>query len=95
MEPICTSEGARFAASVGTSAEAGNDYGCLGDVSNPAWFYLRMALAGDLRTLLGGAPLLAGLRELTLSEVSAREELSSARDSRSAARIVERSRPRD
>ena len=52
MQPLCA--GLSFPASVGTTAEAGNNYGCLRSVPNPAWYFLRMATPGEMRTLLRG-----------------------------------------
>jgi hypothetical protein len=53
MSPIC-SGGASFAAITGTTAEGGNNYGCLSSPANPAWFYLQISVAGQIDTLLSG-----------------------------------------
>jgi hypothetical protein len=60
MSPICTSSGFTFDASVDTTCEVGmpcrdNAYGCLGSQPNPAWYYLRIAVPGQITTLLSGS----------------------------------------
>ncbi|MEJ6583973.1 MAG: PKD domain-containing protein [Crocinitomicaceae bacterium] len=48
MQPICTQVGANFPASINTTSEAGNNYGCLGSQPNPAWYYLEVATNGNI-----------------------------------------------
>ena len=48
MDPICTDVGASFTANTGTTAEAGNDYGCLGTQPNPSWYYFEVATNGNI-----------------------------------------------
>jgi hypothetical protein len=54
MAPICTSNGAAFAAAVGTIAQAGNNYGCLRSQPSPAWYFLRVAQPGRIEMRLAG-----------------------------------------
>lgn len=48
MEPICTDVGISFTAGVGDISEPGNDYGCLFTQPNPSWYYLEIAVGGDI-----------------------------------------------
>lgn len=48
MDPICTDVGAQFTANTGTTAEAGNDYGCLLTQPNPSWYYFEVATNGNI-----------------------------------------------
>ncbi len=48
MEPICTDVGISFTAGVGEESEPGNDYGCLFTQPNPSWYYLEIAVGGDI-----------------------------------------------
>lgn len=48
MNPFCTDNTYCFTAQTGTTAEAGNDYGCLGTQPNPTWYYFEISTAGDL-----------------------------------------------
>jgi hypothetical protein len=48
MEPICTDDGISFTAGVDGEAEDGNDYGCLGSWPSPSWYYLEIAIGGDI-----------------------------------------------
>lgn len=48
MEPICTDVGISFTTGVGTTSEPGNDYGCLFTQPNPSWYYLEIAVPGDI-----------------------------------------------
>lgn len=48
MDPICTDVGANFTANTGTTAEAGNDYGCLATQPNPSWYYFEVATNGNI-----------------------------------------------
>ena len=52
MEPICTDDGVAFTATVGTTSEPGNDYGCLFTQPNPSWYYLEISVAGDIEFAL-------------------------------------------
>jgi len=48
MDPICTDVGASFTANTGTTAEPGNNYGCLITQPNPSWYYLEVATSGNI-----------------------------------------------
>lgn len=48
MDPICTDVGAQFTANTGTTAEAGNNYGCLLTQPNPSWYYFEIATNGNI-----------------------------------------------
>lgn len=48
MAPFCTSNTYCFTAQTSTTAEAGNDYGCLSTQPNPAWYYFEISQAGNL-----------------------------------------------
>jgi gliding motility-associated-like protein len=48
MDPICTDVGATFTANTGTTAEPGNDYGCLLTQPNPSWYYFEISNAGNI-----------------------------------------------
>jgi len=48
MDPICTDVGAQFTANTGTTAEPGNDYGCLLTQPNPSWYYFEVATNGNI-----------------------------------------------
>ena len=48
MDPICTDSGVSFNAGTGTTAEAGNDYGCLLTQPNPSWYYFEIATNGNI-----------------------------------------------
>ncbi|XOV68839.1 MAG: gliding motility-associated C-terminal domain-containing protein [Fluviicola sp.] len=48
MDPICTDQGATFTANTGTTAEVGNDYGCLATQPNPSWYYFEISNAGAI-----------------------------------------------
>ena len=48
MDPICTDVGAQFTANTGTTAEVGNDYGCLLTQPNPSWYYFEIASNGAI-----------------------------------------------
>ena len=52
MEPFCTDFGASFSASTNTNAESGNQYGCLLDQPNPAWYFLRIDNPGTIEVTL-------------------------------------------
>lgn len=55
MDPICTDAGATYTANVGTTAEVGNDYGCLLVQSNPSWYYFEVATNGAIDMSLSAA----------------------------------------
>lgn len=48
MGPICTDAGLTFTATVGSTSEPGNDYGCLATQPNPSWYYFEIATDGDI-----------------------------------------------
>jgi len=48
MNPFCTSNTYCFTAQTGTTAEVGNDYGCLISQPNPTWYYMEISQAGNL-----------------------------------------------
>ncbi len=48
MDPICTDVGANFTANTGTTAEPGNNYGCLATQPNPSWYYFEIATNGNI-----------------------------------------------
>ncbi len=48
MDPICTDVGANFTANTGTTAEPGNNYGCLITQPNPSWYYFEIATNGNI-----------------------------------------------
>jgi uncharacterized repeat protein (TIGR01451 family) len=50
---LCNALGVPFANTVGIeAAEDGNDYGCLGNVPNPTWFYLPVSSAGTINLMI-------------------------------------------
>jgi len=52
MEAFCSDSGASFPASIDTQGEPGNEYGCLGLVPSPAWYYLEIGNPGYLEITL-------------------------------------------
>lgn len=48
MNPFCTSNTYCFTAQTGTTAEAGNNYGCLITQPNPTWYYFEISTSGNL-----------------------------------------------
>lgn len=52
MEPICSDTSATFTASVGETAEPGNNYGCLATQPNPSWYYLEIEEPGTIELSL-------------------------------------------
>jgi len=52
MEPICTVNGLTFTANSGvpeaSTADPGNDYGCLITRSNPTWYYFDISSNGNI-----------------------------------------------
>mgnify|MGYP000266808643 CR=1 FL=1 len=48
MNPFCTTDTYCFTAQIGTTAEVGNDYGCLITQPNPTWYYMEISAAGNL-----------------------------------------------
>jgi uncharacterized repeat protein (TIGR01451 family) len=50
---LCNALGVPFANTVGIeAAENGNNYGCLGDIPNPTWFYLPVSSAGTINLMI-------------------------------------------
>lgn len=47
-QPFCTSTGATYPGAVGTTSEAGPNYGCLSTQPSPGWFYLNIATSGNI-----------------------------------------------
>ncbi len=45
---FCTTDTYTFPASTNTTAQSGPDYGCLGSQPNPAWYHMKIAVAGDI-----------------------------------------------
>lgn len=48
MNPFCTSNTYCFTAQTGTTAEVGNNYGCLSTQPNPTWYYFEISSNGNL-----------------------------------------------
>ena len=56
--PFCTSDIYTFPAGTsGTSAQSGPDYGCLATQPNPAWYHMKIAVAGDIEITMESDPL--------------------------------------
>jgi len=56
-EPFCTSNIYSFPAGVNSGiAESGPDYGCLGSQPNPAWYHMKIAVAGDINIYIYSTP---------------------------------------
>ena len=51
--PICTDNTYCYTAGVGSTASAGNNYGCLISQPNPSWYYFEISTAGNLVFDLG------------------------------------------
>jgi len=51
-DPFCTGTTYSFPNNTGTSAEGGNNYGCLTTQPNPAWYYLEIGTSGNLDILI-------------------------------------------
>ena len=57
-DPFCTSSVYTFPAGVNTgSAQSGPDYGCLNLTPNPAWYHMKIAVAGDINIFMSTSPL--------------------------------------
>ncbi|MEM6723403.1 MAG: SprB repeat-containing protein [Bacteroidota bacterium] len=52
VQAFCSDSGISFPASTNTTAEPGNQYGCLGSQPNPAWYYLQIDNPGNLEILI-------------------------------------------
>jgi hypothetical protein len=48
LVPICTDNTYCYTAGIGSTASAGNDYGCLTTQPNPSWYYFEISTAGNL-----------------------------------------------
>lgn len=48
MDPICTNPATTYPVNTGTTAAAGNDYGCLLAQPNPNWYYFEVSTAGTI-----------------------------------------------
>lgn len=56
-EPFCTSNIYSFPAGVGSGpAQPGPAYGCLGTQPNPAWYHMKIALAGNINIFMYSTP---------------------------------------
>lgn len=56
-EPFCTSDSYVFPAGVNSgSAEWGPNYGCLATQPNPAWYHLKIGVAGDINIRMFSTP---------------------------------------
>ncbi|NOR86992.1 MAG: PKD domain-containing protein, partial [Bacteroidales bacterium] len=56
-DPFCTDDVMVFPAGVNTGdAEAGPDYGCLISQHNPAWYHMRIAVAGSINIEISSTP---------------------------------------
>jgi len=55
MQPFCSDSGASFPASTNTSAEPGNQYGCLVSQPNPAWYYFQIDNPGYLEITMSNS----------------------------------------
>lgn len=56
-DPFCTGSGTTFpAVTGGGTAVDGPDYGCLGSVPNPSWFFLKVATPGNLNLQIFSSP---------------------------------------
>ncbi len=51
-EPFCTDSGTTFPASINTTADPNNTYGCLATQPNPAWYYLEIGTPGLIEITL-------------------------------------------
>ncbi len=54
---FCTSDVYTFPASTNTTAQSGPDYGCLSTQPNPAWYHMKIAVAGDINIHMASDPL--------------------------------------
>lgn len=56
-EPFCTNDMYTFPAGVDSgTAEEGPDYGCLATQPNPAWYHMKIAVAGDITIQMFSTP---------------------------------------
>lgn len=55
-DPFCTSEVYTFPAGTGGTAEAGPFYDCLGTRPNPAWYHMKIGVAGPLTITMFSTP---------------------------------------
>ncbi len=56
-EPFCTNDTYVFPAGVNSgSGQVGPDYGCLNSTPNPAWYHMRIEVAGDLEITMFSEP---------------------------------------
>ena len=46
--PLCSDYTYDFPLQTDITAEVGPDYGCLATIPNPAWYYLKIAISGDI-----------------------------------------------
>ncbi len=57
-DPFCTSSIYTFPAGVNTgTAQSGPNYGCLGTQPNPAWYHMKIAVAGNINIYMSTLPL--------------------------------------
>lgn len=57
-DPFCTGNIYTFPAGVNTgTAQGGPNYGCLGTQPNPAWYHMKIAVAGDINIYMSTVPL--------------------------------------
>lgn len=57
-DPFCTGNIYTFPAGVNTgTAQSGPDYGCLGSEPNPAWYHMKIAVAGNINIHMSTVPL--------------------------------------
>lgn len=57
-EPFCTGNLYSFPAGVNSgTGQPGPDYGCLGSTPNPAWYHMKIAIAGDINIFMESSPL--------------------------------------
>lgn len=56
-DPFCTSSIYTFPAGVNTgTAQSGPNYGCLGTQPNPAWYHMKIAIAGNINIFMSTQP---------------------------------------
>ena len=57
-DPFCTGNIYTFPAGVNTgTAQSGPSYGCLGSQPNPAWYHMKIAVAGNINIFMSTVPL--------------------------------------
>ena len=54
--PFCTSDTYTFHAATNTTAQVGPFYGCLVNQPNPAWYYMKIGLPGDVEITMASFP---------------------------------------